>query len=516
MRLVVSVVLLAISMCAAGQDLDVQPVKVTAILADQQTSAKGYLRLMAKKDLSMTILAGDLKTTTGETIPRNAISLPGDATLKKGQPKDLLIQIDGIRQTGTYEGVFDLYVVDPQQHDATAVHQTAPVAVTVFATPKLALVGTQPIVWTVVHCSNRVTCLVVDKLLPSSMRSDHKSLVVEDQRSATTSIDAQLLTTTANGTEAQASVAAQQDPKESRGNRYRATATFKRDDLVPGVYPAVVELKPHDRGDALSQPVTLDVRVGPFVSLLAIIAGVIVGRLSQMLATPLFQFQSNLLSRVYQIKGEAEAVADASLKAVILERLKNAIDRIQLASAAEGTITTDVEAIAAQTIASLRFDRLMAVVANVADTTKRSALQTRADEIRKLILKGQVKDAEGALDTAEIDAGAPRVWRALGLGQSPTAGSEAKVEQPKASLLVRTLSALAGTHGPAPARVKYAVIKPALFFLLLVVLCLTGFNTLYVKAAGGFGSAGLFDQLGLFMWGLTADVAQGTLQRLPK
>lgn len=44
----------------------------------------------------------------------------------------------------------------------------------------------------------------------------------------------------------------------------------------------------------------------------------------------------------------------------------------------------------------------------------------------------------------------------------------------------------------------------------------TGFNTLYVKAPAGFGSAGLLDELGLFMWGLTADVAQGALQRLPK
>ena len=64
------------------------------------------------------------------------------------------------------------------------------------------------------------------------------------------------------------------------------------------------------------------------------------------------------------------------------------------------------------------------------------------------------------------------------------------------------MSAVAGTRGPAPSRVRYAVVKPALFLILLVVLCLTGFNTLYVKAPAGFGSAGLFDALGLFMWGL--------------
>ena len=81
--------------------------------------------------------------------------------------------------------------------------------------------------------------------------------------------------------------------------------------------------------------------------------------------------------------------------------------------------------------------------------------------------------------------------------------------------MVRLMNVLAGTHVQS-ARVKFAFIRPILFFVLLLVLCLTGFNTLYVKAQAGFGNAGLFDLLGLFMWGLTADVAQGTLQRLPR
>ena len=63
---------------------------------------------------------------------------------------------------------------------------------------------------------------------------------------------------------------------------------------------------------------------------------------------------------------------------------------------------------------------------------------------------------------------------------------------------------------------NYTWIRPAIFLVLLALLCAIGFNTLYLKAPAGFGSAGLFDQLGLFMWGLTADVAQSTLQRLPK
>lgn len=54
-----------------------------------------------------------------------------------------------------------------------------------------------------------------------------------------------------------------------------------------------------------------------------------------------------------------------------------------------------------------------------------------------------------------------------------------------------------------------------MFVILLVVLCLAGFNRLFVKAPAGFGSAGISDESGPFMWGLTADVVQATSQRLP-
>lgn len=479
MRIATCVVMLAaIGTSAAGQNLDVRPVEITATPTDRQAAAKGYLRLMA--------------------------------------PKDLLVQTDGVRQAGEYEGDFDLYVVDPQHTDAEPVHKTVRVTATVSAMPKLVLVGAQPIVWTVVHCSNWVTCLVVDKFLPTAMRHDSKAMVVEDRRSAGASIDAQLLTATANGTEAKASVATERIETVPPGNRYRATATFKRAELVPGVYPAVVELKPHDRGDALSQPVTVDARVGPFVALLAIVAGVFVGRLSQMLSAPLFQFQSGLLGRVYQIRSEAERITDALLKAVILERLKSAMDRIELAGAADAAIAADVEGAAAQTVAGLRFDRFVTLVAQVPDVTKRGELERRADEIRQVILKGQVNDAASQLDAAEVESGAPPVAGSLAFGRHAAVTESKPGKRADEPLLLRVVCALAGTRSPAPARVKYVVAKPALFLVLLVVLCLTGFNTLYVKAAAGFGSAGLFDQLGLFMWGLTADVAQGALQRLPK
>jgi hypothetical protein len=59
------------------------------------------------------------------------------------------------------------------------------------------------------------------------------------------------------------------------------------------------------------------------------------------------------------------------------------------------------------------------------------------------------------------------------------------------------------------------VIQPLLFLLILFLLTLQGFKSFYIDAAGlTFGSGGLYDNIPLFLWGLSADVAQRTLQQL--
>src|SRR5262249_23967188 len=78
--------------------------------------------------------------------------------------------------------------------------------------------------------------------------------------------------------------------------------------------------------------------------------------------------------------------------------------------------------------------------------------------------------------------------------------------------LTRTLEVLAGAAS-LPIRANSSLWL-GLFVVLLIILSLSGFYALYVKMPT-FGSDAFFDYLGLFMWGLTADVTQRTLQTLP-
>ena len=80
----------------------------------------------------------------------------------------------------------------------------------------------------------------------------------------------------------------------------------------------------------------------------------------------------------------------------------------------------------------------------------------------------------------------------------------------------RVASFLAGSPTHLP-RGKHAFMKDLLFVALLVGLTVVGLYSLYVNNPT-FGSSRLFDYFGIAVWGLSADVAQRTLQglQLPK
>jgi hypothetical protein len=50
---------------------------------------------------------------------------------------------------------------------------------------------------------------------------------------------------------------------------------------------------------------------------------------------------------------------------------------------------------------------------------------------------------------------------------------------------------------------------------LLLLMSLLGLQQLYISAGPTFGSTGLYDYLGLLVWGLSADIAQRSVQSVP-
>jgi hypothetical protein len=105
------------------------------------------------------------------------------------------------------------------------------------------------------------------------------------------------------------------------------------------------------------------------------------------------------------------------------------------------------------------------------------------------------------------------VGRLVGKLAPPTAAAAAQPAQPPSNL-TRFLEWLAGTPRSA-AQPPLRWVRALLFFLLLVLLALLGWQTLYIQNGANFGVGGFLDYLGLFLWGLSADITQRTLQTLP-
>ena len=87
---------------------------------------------------------------------------------------------------------------------------------------------------------------------------------------------------------------------------------------------------------------------------------------------------------------------------------------------------------------------------------------------------------------------------------------------PRRALLVRVAAFVAGAPAHLP-RGEHAFLKDLMFIALLARLIVVGLYSLYINNPT-FGASRLFDYFSIAVWGLSADVAQRTLQglQLPK
>jgi hypothetical protein len=130
----------------------------------------------------------------------------------------------------------------------------------------------------------------------------------------------------------------------------------------------------------------------------------------------------------------------------------------------------------------------------VKDTAKRAELLDKIAEARQAIADDDLDAAKVLLD--QVEASAKEVGVSIAKRGLPRAGLPGLLE--KISPVEAGLGL--GTH--------------LLGLLVYLGLLVIGFQTLYVNQGATFGSNGIFDYVGLILWGLTADVASRGLGNL--
>jgi hypothetical protein len=122
--------------------------------------------------------------------------------------------------------------------------------------------------------------------------------------------------------------------------------------------------------------------------------------------------------------------------------------------------------------------------------------------------------AAGAAAVAAHAAGKPADASSAAAEAAAQAAAEASRARNNLKVRTRVLARLSGLHVSTDDWLN-GVARPLLFIVLLIILALLGLQTLYVNAGSTFGAQGVYDYLGLFLWGLSADIAQRTLGNLP-
>ncbi|HZI86003.1 MAG TPA: hypothetical protein VFD48_04165, partial [Pyrinomonadaceae bacterium] len=273
---------------------------------------------------------------------------------------------------------------------------------------------------------------------------------------------------------------------------------------------------------------TLDVRDGPWWALGVLLLGVAVGRLVKSMNSPEATTQLKLIRRLYRLQTKAFALKNTTDRANFLAELDAIKQRINFADEAETVLTADLDKIETRVDLLSKLEHLQTRIALVQNQTLKQELEAKCMSASQALRAGNIEECvtlikaialqletqatpEGT--SGESFAGLLEFVRELNDEGTAAlkAGREATVASP--GFFARALAWLSGAN-VMNAEVRYWLVRPLLFILLLFLLVMVGLKTLYLDAGASFGSEGLYDYLGLFMWGISAEVTQNALQNL--
>lgn len=472
------------------------------------------------------VLASDLKCTEQPEahIERSSVAAPATTSLTADQPQDLRITVSNILRPGTYTGTLRFYV--PQQSEQVL---SVPMEVRVQARPDVK--ATYPTLnRQSVRCGGWLSCAIAGMLLPGGVLRADWPVPLENHTLQAVAIEESTLTLRGDKSGEFLPAAAlvpeklaapmranQQLSLNLRVNPEKASADSYRGQL---------RLKIQGSDEPLLINLELGVREGPLLALIVIVLGIGMGRLVRQMETPEVQQQLKLMGRYHAALDRNAKLQDASAASYLQHQLDQIKERIENGRESEQALGTALEQIEArisfllgleslvERAAKMRGgERMVAEIAGDVAKARTALLQDKlaeAEELRKKILATLTMDGpmgergRDGEESVESPAGARLAPLA------PAAPAPSKLRR----FFGQLLSLLSGLRASS-ADVRYWFIRPLLAVMLLMLLTLLGLQTLYVNAGSSFGAAGIYDYLGLFLWGLSADVAQRTLNSLP-
>jgi hypothetical protein len=529
-----------------GPALTVDPpgaaLSIDGLYDGQTTTYGGYVRLTltGAPTASLRLLSTDLRHAgeAGVAIDRADVTIPAGTVLAGGQPADVRVTINNVKRFGDYAGELTFVAALPSAGDAftPALTATAPIRLRLVVQPSVKMVATG-LNLQVVNCGDWLDCLLSTWFLPASVVRDAWPVWLENRApvSATVAQAAVLMRGDKTGASLDASQVFITTPQTVPAQFVSPVAlNVVRRKLPADRYAGTVQLQVQGMNEPVTLSVTIDARNGPLLAILAVMLGIVIGRLLRDRQTPQAQKQEKLFPRYRQLLAQAESIRDAAARDHVKADLETAQHKIAYDREDEAAVTAYLDQRDREIQLLVWFDDAESWLRDKTAGDPQSAanleltrqVMTRINDARALVTAHDLEKAEalkGEIAALQIAQGeqptAPRSGAgARGLEDGEPEGlTKAAPVAPRTAWgavsrgATRVVAVLVGAN-PDVVETRFWLVRGVLWLVLLVLLVLVGLQAIYVNNGATFGANGIYDYLALFLWGMSAEVAQRTLQ----
>lgn len=521
-RSVAIVVVLGVVSCrnVTAQELTVAPadrsLDVRVIFDGKNTSISRYVSVTTDKAVQQVALdPGDLVSTTGEVVDRSNVRLAQAASLTPSIPTNLLVNISGIAKPGIYSGAFILRPADKPPNNSGKVD----LKLSVEPKPTVSFLPQAPTLYAV-GCSVGLSCWF-GQWLASVSATQTIALNNETQGRVTLKGASLYFRGEKSGQFLDTTELAVTVPKADlvQNALGKIEVVAKSDRLAADKYQGVLRLNVQDLDGPITATASLYVRDGAGLAVILLLAGILAGRIARVVNAPEYVARMRQLHTLDIFTKASEEIhydliKDKIDKARLSIRLANSIESVdkQLDS-----LSTTI-----QILSSLQAARTEA--ARMGDSGVESAARNAESEILADLNSEKFQEAQGKLtnlqnvlisaqQAAQQQKGGSGLQAQILIGLLRTAIPVVPSSASSTSKFERFLLKVSGGAPVDPGFGLWKIGGPLSFILLLLLLVMVGTYTLYIKNPT-FGSDAFYDYLGVFLWGLSADVAQRSLQNI--
>ncbi|MEZ4771924.1 MAG: hypothetical protein R3D00_02000 [Bacteroidia bacterium] len=510
-------------------------IRITGIMDTSPKNFPSGFVLTSPEGVQVTLTAQSLvNPQTQDFIPPEYLVFSKNTFgIAKGKKEEILIALSQLAKSGVYKGAI---IIDAQDSDC---QWTIPVTVDIKDPNQVAIVEEDATLNLKMASPSWLNGILPPKI-------NNRTISFRIENTGQSSMEMERFSLTLKGKETGESLSeddfewTNEDKIIPAGGIGVAQFEVKKDKkLRPDEYTGRVRLHYKDYPDTSTVSMTVYSRIGVFGAVIALILGIIVGRLMKSvdqagpqlelmdkyipLRTKADRFsdeisRKHVLGELDGIEAEINKVKDEDGKNAVLELLAPTEKKVTQIQQLERLHERIGEQIKNKKISSSLSGDLSSSLQLVRDNIldgKDEEVQTGLARIQGLVASDTESSKSRSVGGVDIP-GADEMIKVeidkIGVKvdtTGTTTTSDKTFWQKLESVWLRFISFFTGVN--ASARVRYAYFRPLVTLATFIVVLLLGFQQIYIDGGDTFGSEGLYDYLKLFLWGVISDVFSRTL-----